>query len=99
MHLDRGGEGSLHCWEATRVVGQVPRELTPLESALYFFGAELRHWRTVRELSQAALGRLTHDSGALIGKIEKCERFPRLRKVNGFLGALTSVRLLQSTQQ
>ncbi|MGH3832466.1 MAG: helix-turn-helix domain-containing protein [Pseudonocardiaceae bacterium] len=59
-------------------MGQVPRELTPLESALHFFGAELRHWRTVRELSQAALGQRTHDSGALIGKIEKGERFPSL---------------------
>ncbi|MGH3831768.1 MAG: helix-turn-helix transcriptional regulator [Pseudonocardiaceae bacterium] len=59
-------------------MGQVPRELTPLESALHFFGAELRYWRTLRELSQAALGRRTHDSGALIGKIEKGERFPSL---------------------
>jgi transcriptional regulator with XRE-family HTH domain len=59
-------------------VGQVSRELTPLESALHFFGAELRHWRTMRGLSQAALGRRTYDSGALIGKIEKGERFPRL---------------------
>jgi transcriptional regulator with XRE-family HTH domain len=59
-------------------VGQAPRELTPLESALHFFGAQLRHWRTVRELSQAALGQRTHDSGALIGKIEKGERFPSL---------------------
>ncbi len=57
-------------------MGQVPRELTPLESALHFFGAELRHWRTTRKLSQAALGRRTHDSGDLIGKIEKAERFP-----------------------
>jgi DNA-binding XRE family transcriptional regulator len=59
-------------------VGQVPRELTPLESALHFFGAELRYWRTLRTLSQAALGQRTHDSGALIGKIEKGERFPSL---------------------
>jgi transcriptional regulator with XRE-family HTH domain len=59
-------------------VGQAPRELTPLESALHFFGAQLRHWRTVRTLSQAELGRRTHDSGALIGKIEKGERFPSL---------------------
>ena len=59
-------------------MGQVPRELTPLESALHFFGAELRHWRTVRGLSQATLGQRTHDSGALIGKIEKGERFPSL---------------------
>ncbi|MGH3933332.1 MAG: helix-turn-helix domain-containing protein, partial [Pseudonocardiaceae bacterium] len=59
-------------------MGRPPRELTPQESALHFFGAELRHWRTVRELSQTALGLLTHDSGALISKIEKGERFPTL---------------------
>ncbi len=59
-------------------MGQVPRELTPLESALHFFGAQLRHWRTVRGLSQAELGRRSHDSGALICKIEKGERFPSL---------------------
>ncbi|MGH3929622.1 MAG: helix-turn-helix domain-containing protein [Pseudonocardiaceae bacterium] len=59
-------------------MGRAPRELTPQESALHFFGAELRHWRTVRKLSQAKLGRLTHDSGALISKIEKGERFPSL---------------------
>ncbi len=59
-------------------MGQAPRKLTPLESALHFFGAELRHWRTLRGLSQAELGRRTHDSGSLISKIEKGERFPSL---------------------
>jgi hypothetical protein len=59
-------------------VGRVLRELTPLESTLHFFGAQLRYWRTLRELSQAAVGQRTHDSGALIGKIEKGERFPSL---------------------
>jgi transcriptional regulator with XRE-family HTH domain len=59
-------------------MGQVPRELTPLESALHFFGAQVRHWRTLRALSQTGLGQRTHDSGALIGKIEKGERFPSL---------------------
>lgn len=59
-------------------MGQVPRELTPWESALHFFGAQLRDWRTPRKLSQAALGGQTHDSGSLIGKIEKGERFPSL---------------------
>lgn len=59
-------------------MGQVPRELTPLESALHYFGAQLRYWRTLRTLSQMELGRRTHDSGALIGKIEKGERFPSL---------------------
>lgn len=57
-------------------MGRAPRELTPLESAQHFFGAELRHWRTLREFSQVALGQLTHDSGALISKVEKGERFP-----------------------
>ncbi|MGH3821807.1 MAG: helix-turn-helix domain-containing protein [Pseudonocardiaceae bacterium] len=59
-------------------MGQAPRELTPLESALHFFGAQLRYWRTLRTLSQTELGRRTHDSDALIGKIEKGERFPSL---------------------
>lgn len=57
-------------------MGQTPRELTPLESSVHFFGAELRHWRILRGLSQAAVGRLTHDSSALIGKIEKGQRHP-----------------------
>jgi transcriptional regulator with XRE-family HTH domain len=58
-------------------VGQAPRELTPLVSALRFFGAQLRYWRTLRTLSQTELRRLTHDSGALIGKIEKREQSAR----------------------
>jgi transcriptional regulator with XRE-family HTH domain len=58
------------------MVGRPPRELTPGESALHFFGAELRHWRTVRGLSQTAVGQRTHDSGSLINKVEKGERFP-----------------------
>ncbi len=59
-------------------MGQAPRELTPWRSALHFFGARLRHWRTVRGMSQAALGSRTHDSGSLIGKIEKGERYASL---------------------
>lgn len=55
-------------------MGQAPRELTPWKSARHFFGAQLRHWRMVRGLSQVALGERTHDSGALIGKVEKGER-------------------------
>lgn len=57
-------------------VGQTPKVLNPFESARAFFGAELRHWRTQRGLSQAALGRVTHDSAALIGRFEKAERWP-----------------------
>lgn len=57
-------------------MAQTPKELNPFESAHAFFGAELRHWRTLRGLSQAALGRITHDSAALIGRFEKAERWP-----------------------
>jgi hypothetical protein len=70
-------------------VGQAPRELTPLESALHFFGAQLRYWRTLRMLSQAELGRRTHDSGALISKIEKGERFPNLALATGWISPWT----------
>ncbi|MGH3907720.1 MAG: helix-turn-helix domain-containing protein, partial [Pseudonocardiaceae bacterium] len=71
-------------------MGRPPRELTPLESALHFFGAELRHWRTMRELSQAGLGQRTHDSGALISKVEKGERFPSLAFARRLDEALTT---------
>lgn len=57
-------------------MAQRPKELNPFESTRAYFGAELRHWRTQRGLSQAALGRATHDSGALIGRFEKAERWP-----------------------
>lgn len=59
-------------------MGQVLRELTPWRSAVHFFGAQVRCWRTLRRLSQATLGTKTHDSSALIGKIEKGERYPSL---------------------
>lgn len=55
---------------------QVPRELTPLASTRAFFGAELRHWRQHRQLSQHELGRCVHASGDLICKIEKALRWP-----------------------
>ena len=57
-------------------MAQVPRELTPGESALHFFGAELRHWRTLRGFSQDALGRLVLHSGDTIAKVEKAARCP-----------------------
>lgn len=46
------------------------------ERATSYFGAELRHWRLVRGLSQAQLGRRTHHSESLISKIEKGQRRP-----------------------
>ncbi|MGH3943418.1 MAG: helix-turn-helix transcriptional regulator [Pseudonocardiaceae bacterium] len=76
-------------------MGQRPRELTPLESALHSFGAELRYWRTLRELSQAGLGQLTHDSSALISKIEKAERFPSLALARRLDAALATEGVLE----
>lgn len=53
---------------------QRPRPLEPSRSARDWFGAELRHWRKARGLSQDALGALVHVSGDLISKIEKGQR-------------------------
>lgn len=78
-------------------MAQRPKDLNPFESARAFFGAELRHWRTQRGLSQAGLGRLTHDSSALIGRFEKAERWPsrsaalRLDEALQTSGALTRI--------
>lgn len=55
---------------------QTPRELTPVASTRAFFGAELRHWRQQRHLSQHELGVRVHASGDLICKIEKALRWP-----------------------
>ncbi|MBF6315755.1 helix-turn-helix domain-containing protein [Nocardia cyriacigeorgica] len=57
-------------------MAQQPRELAAMESAQQFFGAELRHWRLLRRLSLERLGSLSHDSGSLIGKVEKTQRRP-----------------------
>jgi len=57
-------------------MGQAPRHLTPQESALHLFGAELRRWRTKRGLSQAQLSAKTHYSSHTIGKIEIAARRP-----------------------
>ena len=53
---------------------QRPKDLSPARSPRHWFGAELRHWRLRRGLSQEALGLLVHVSPAMIGKIEKAER-------------------------
>jgi len=52
------------------------RELRPNESARAFFGAELRHWRSLRNYSQDELGNLTLNSGDTISKVEKASRWP-----------------------
>lgn len=78
-------------------MAQRPKDLNPFASARAFLGAELRHWRTQRGLSQAGLGRLTHDSAALIGRFEKAERWPsrdaalRLDEALETSGALTRI--------
>ena len=56
---------------------QRPRPLHPGRSPRDLFGAELRHWRCLREMSQGDLARLTHFSRDLIAKVEKAERWPR----------------------
>ncbi|MFD4906587.1 helix-turn-helix domain-containing protein [Kitasatospora purpeofusca] len=53
---------------------QRPKALEPSLSARAWFGAELRHWRETRRLSQDALGASVHVSGDLISKIEKGQR-------------------------
>jgi transcriptional regulator with XRE-family HTH domain len=57
-------------------MAQQPRELAAMESAQQFFGAELRHWRLLRKMSLNQLGAISHDSGSLIGKVEKAQRRP-----------------------
>jgi hypothetical protein len=57
-------------------VAQTPRELTPHASLRHFFGAELRHWRQLADLSHDRLGAQVNYSGAAIGKVEKAERAP-----------------------
>ena len=61
------------------MVGRALRELTPLASGSHRLGAELRHWRLTRELSQNQLGDLIHHSGALVSKVEKADRRPSLK--------------------
>ena len=57
-------------------MAQLAAELTPLASARHFLGAELRHWRCLRGMSLATLGRAVHVTGSLLGKVEKADRWP-----------------------
>jgi hypothetical protein len=57
-------------------VPQPPRELKPWAGTRDFFGAEVRHWRLARGMTQDELGRVLHVSGDSIAKIEKAERWP-----------------------
>jgi transcriptional regulator with XRE-family HTH domain len=79
----------------SEAMAQAPRDLVPTRSALHFFGAELRHWRTLRGVSQDQLGRITHDSGSTIGKIEKALRRPSLRLARNCDQALDTGDALQ----
>ncbi|MEV6927471.1 helix-turn-helix transcriptional regulator [Dactylosporangium sp. NPDC051485] len=55
---------------------QRPASLQPFASIRHYFGAELRAWRQLRGLSLARLGQVVHNSGDLLGKIEKAQRWP-----------------------
>jgi Helix-turn-helix domain len=87
-------------------VPQTPRELTPHASLRHFFGAELRHWRQLADLSHDRLGAQINYSGAAIGKVEKAERAPTAAlaeacdQVLGTGGALARlVALIEATAQ
>lgn len=77
-------------------MAQAPRELTAAESACAMFGAELRHWRNLRGLSQSQLGELTHDSGAQIGKVEKAQRWPNAELARRMDAALQTGGVLEA---
>lgn len=59
-------------------MGRPLKELGSTRLGAHGLGAELRHWRMLRGLSQERLGGLVHFSGALVGKIEKGERVASL---------------------
>ena len=58
------------------MAGSGGRRVDPYVSMRAFYGAELRHWRQLRSLSQDELGARTGDSGDLIRKVELAERWP-----------------------
>ncbi|MFD4398463.1 helix-turn-helix domain-containing protein [Kitasatospora sp. NPDC058478] len=65
-----------------------PKPLDPTRSAAHWLGAELRHWRELRKLSQDELGRLVHLSGDLISKFERAERPCKLHHTRALDAAL-----------
>ncbi len=56
-------------------MGRHPRALTPQASARDRFGAELRHWRTARGLTQRELAMLVWHSQEFVSKVEKGQRW------------------------
>ena len=57
-------------------MGQQSRALTPEQSPLHGFGADLRARRVRRGLSQAKLGERVLASAETVAKVEKAERWP-----------------------
>ena len=59
-----------------------PRELDPSASVAAFFGAELRRYREVADLSQERLTEIIGYSGRLVGLVVNgpAYPFPRLRR-------------------
>lgn len=64
-------------------MAQEPRKLTPTRSAQDLLGAELRHWRKVRGLSQDEVGARVFTSGDTLSKVEGAKRFPSREVVEG----------------
>lgn len=56
-------------------MGRRPRVLTPEASARDRFGAELRHWRMARGLTQRELATLVWHSQEFVSKVEKGQRW------------------------
>ena len=56
-------------------MGRRPRALTPEASARDRFGAELRHWRMARSLTQRELATLVWHSQERVSKVEKGQRW------------------------
>ena len=59
------------------------RVLDPTAGPLFFFGAEVRRWRTSAGMSQEQLGQQIGYSAALVGRVELGERSPSLDFAEG----------------
>ncbi|MEU8924617.1 helix-turn-helix transcriptional regulator [Kitasatospora sp. NPDC048545] len=81
---------------------QRPKDLQPSRSARERLGAEIRHWRVLRGLSQDQLGALVHISGDLVSKLEKGQRTCKARYAADMDTALETggaiARLLEPAQ-
>lgn len=53
-----------------------PGEVDPSASLSHLFGANLRHWRLLREMSLETAGERIRTAGAVIGRWERGERLP-----------------------